>query len=369
MRSWLEGRETLASLTARESVLEEAKKRLALAEDLLVTGRLRSVDTARAALRIAQRYHAVVDPWDSDAAFEGLTAFQRAGGTMLSLSEARDLSELVIVVGGDSLVEDYPRLPWALSRGASTPLLLLGAWSREGCKPWLDAGFEVLAIDTPIESLPRSLAEAMQCESIVGWESQASRWLHQAGYLSVLWSMKHLNIPYGDLWYESMMAWIAHRNETQRAGAVCWSDLESGFHEVCTWWTGFPGRVRFDSDPVRYDPIRFTAQRWLEDRSAEPSVHAASAKASPPLILWIDDSFEEVPNAVLQSACPCIAISSRSPGSQPSALWLPSQPDGWGREGDFFRGDHAILVRGQDPVGVDHDLPSAAQWLKGLVEP
>jgi hypothetical protein len=378
IRVWSENRDTLSSLSPWESTLDEAKMRLAKTTDLLVTGRMRSVDSSRGALRIAQRYKALLDPWESEAAFEGITAFQRVGASTVSLAEARDISELLIVVGGDPLIEDYPRLPAALARGTSIPVLLLGPWSHAGCKPWLDAGFQVLAIDTEISNIPRSLAEASACGSIGPWESEASRWLHRSGYTTALWSMKHLNIEQGDLWYESMMEWIARENETRRVGALVWSDLESTFHQVCTWWTGFPARIRFGEDrcgenSVLYDPSRFTAQRWID---SHPETHLASSLSSPKdsrrnsssLILWIDDSFEDLPTAVFESGHPCIAISPRAPRSDTTTLWLPSLPSGLGCKSEMFRGDHAILVSGQDPHGIAHELPPTAQWLLGLIE-
>lgn len=369
LRSWSESRDTLASLAAYEGVLEDAKKCLADSRDLLVTGRMRSVETSRGALRIAQRYHAIIDSWDSDAAFERIGAFQRVGSTTISLAEARDISEMLLVIGSDALIEDYPRLPAELSRGNSTPVLLLGTWSREGCKPWLDAGFQVLAIETPIEDLPRSLSEASKFESIAGWDSQTSRWLHASGYVTAVWSMKHLNVQHGDLWYESMMGWIAHRNEAHRTGGLCLSDLEGTFHQVCTWWTGFPGRIRCTEDGDRYDPTRFSSQRWLDEHRADSSASSSLTRDLSTVILWIDDSFDDPPTAVFESGHPCIAISPRSPGSYPRTLWLPCQMAGLGSEAEFFRGDHAVLFSGQDPFPLAHDLPSASQWLRGLIEP
>lgn len=371
-RSLLVSRETVVELASRESLLEGARDRMANASQRLITGRMRSVATCRGALRVAQRWGATVDSWDSQSAFESIAGFQRSGGITVSLAEARDITELFLIVGGDSLIEDYPRLPAALSRGAAVPVLLFGSWSHRGCKPWLDAGFEVLAIDTPIESLPRSLAQATAMGSVGAWESQASQWLHRPGYETVLWSMKHLELPHGDLWYESMMEWIGKRNETKRAGAISWSDLNSNFHQVCTWWTGFPGRIRWEAEALLYDPSRFTAERWLEDAvSNSRRSSSVSSNRTAPLILWIDDSTEEIPSSVCESGLDCIAISPRSPGAARSGfapIWLPSQPAGLGVDAEFFRGDHALLVRGRDCCIVDQERLPPSQWCRGLLE-
>lgn len=358
IREWSESRETISSMAEWESRLVQARKWIENGTDLLVTGRMRCIDSSRGALRIAQRYRATVDSWESDAVFEAISGFQRVGAVSTTLSEARDLSELLIVVGGDALVEDYPRIPAALSRGASIPLLLLGTWSDVGCKPWLDAGFEVLAIDTPLASIPRSLAEASACPRVSDSESTASRLLNRAGYTSVLWSMKHVPVTNGDMWYEDMMEWIFRENERRRVAALCWNDLDAGFHQVCTWWTGFPGRIRFTPEGCDYDPTHFSAQRWLDVRTPQDSS----------LILWVDDSFEDLPSAIFESGYPCVAVSPRSPCFDPKIVWLPSLPAGLGCESEFFRGDQAILVHGRDPNPVAHELPSVSQWLKGLIE-
>ena len=368
IREWSDHRDTLNSVSAWEPIFEESKTRLRRAGDFLITGRMRSVETSRSALRIAERYRALIDPWDSDDAFDSISAFQRVGGITVSLSEARNISELLIVIGGDSFLEDYPRLPAALCRGSSIPVLLLGDWSHAGCKPWLDAGFEVLAIDTPIEHIPRSLAEASACKSMAGWDSSASRWLSQSGYTSVIWSMKHLDVEQADLWYESMMLWLASENETRRIGAMCWSELDSTFHQVCTWRTGFPARIKFDESGPRYDPSYFTAQRWLDSYCINPSTTQSASSHAPPLVLWVDDSFDDLPSAVFGSGIQCIAISPRAPVNDSSALWLPCLPAGLGCDSEIFRGDHAILAYGRDPKIIAHELPSATQWLKGLIE-
>lgn len=369
VRDWLAHRDTLTSVAAWEPVLEEAKRRLANTQDLLVTGRMRCVDSSRGALAIAQQKHARLDSWESDATFEGISAFQRVGATTISLSEARDITELMIVIGGDEWIEDFPKLPGSLYRGESIPVLLLGSWSDAGRKPWLDAGFEVLSIDTPISQIPRALSEASACDEVGGWDSTASRWLHRAGYTTVVWSMKYLNIEYGDLWYESMMDWIARQNETKRVAAMCWSDLETTFHQVCTWWTGFPGRIQFNGETADYDPSRYSAQRWLEERSVRGPRTIDSSSSNASLILWVDDSFEDLPTAVFESDLATIAISPRQPPPGSNAIWLPCLPAGLGNACEFFRGDHAILLQGIDPYCVDHQLPPAVPWLKGLLEP
>jgi formylmethanofuran dehydrogenase subunit B len=361
MGRWIDESEAIAESTTWESTLQESRNRLAMARPLLVTGRIRCVESSRGALRIAERFNATVDLWDSDASFESVAAFQRVGGMNVSLGEARDLSQGIIVIGSDELLEEYPKLPAALSRGAAVPVLLLGRWSDRGCKPWLGEGFEPLAIDTPIEHLPRSLMEASQCSPQSPWDNQVSRWLHPLGYTTVVWSLKHLSVQHGDLWVEDLMRWIAIRNESSRCGALAWGGLESTFQQVCTWWTGFPGRVRFQNNACAYDPSVHSSKLWFD--------HPSQGRSMRSLVLWIDDSFDELPTTVLESKSDMVVIGARRPVARPNTIWLPSLRAGLGLDSQFFRGDQAILVHGRDPLPIAKQRPSVHDWLLGLLEP
>ncbi|MCU0710059.1 MAG: hypothetical protein MUF23_17395 [Pirellula sp.] len=361
MRRWLDLEEPLSKAANWESALQESRNRLAGADRVLVTGRIRSVESSRGAIRIAQKFDATLDLWDSDAAFESIAAFQRTGGMTVSLGEARGLSQGIVVIGGDELLEDYPKLPMALSRGESVPVLLLGRWSDRGCKPWLDEGFEVLAIDTPIEELPRSLIEACKCNSQPAWGDQVNRWLHPLGYTSVAWSLKHLALQQADLWVEELNRWIAMRNESGRCGGLAWGDLEGTFQQVCTWWTGFPGRIRFQRGVCGYDPTVHASSQWLDQCTAPRSLRS--------LVLWIDDSFDEIPSCVVEADCDRVVVGARRPVPHPNTIWLPSLRAGLGLDSQFFRGDSAILVHGRDPLTINKSLPSVHEWLQGILEP
>jgi formylmethanofuran dehydrogenase subunit B len=373
MGQWHDEQRLPADATMWESVVEKARSILARSESTLVTGRIHTVDSARAAVRLARRSDAVLDFWESDTAFEAIEAMQRSGSYTVSLAEARDHASLLVVIGSDALVEDYPRLPFELANGHAKPLLLLGEWSERARKPWLDAGFQAIAVPTSIPLLPRSLTQAVTESQSTGWDSQVGAWLQQSMYTTVLWSMRHLDarhggLPNGDLWFESMMQWVAARNETHRCAALVWSGLEGTFQQVCTWLTGFPGRVRFRAGEMEYDPWRFAASRWVEDRYGTEQRQGLDA------LVWIDDSAEDLPPHALGRNVSYIAITPTRPDAgDDSVLWLPCHRAGVGSTGEFFRGDQTILVRGCDPSctagpsGLMTHLPSAGDWLRELL--
>jgi hypothetical protein len=98
------------------------------ANSVLVTGRIYTVESARSAIDFARRFDALIDPWDSDGAFDAIASMQRVGGYSVSLGEARDRSDLWIVIGDDRVLEQTPRLPEAMRCGRAVPVLLLGRW-------------------------------------------------------------------------------------------------------------------------------------------------------------------------------------------------------------------------------------------------
>ncbi|MFM8396636.1 MAG: hypothetical protein ACKOAH_02300, partial [Pirellula sp.] len=117
---------------------------------------------------------------------------QRVGGYSVSLGEARDHSDLWIVVGDDRLLEQTPRLPYAMHRGGSIRLLLIGNWSDTAVEIWQAAGFEVLCITVPLEGVPKYLSQATRLGSD-DCQSQLGEWILQALYTTILYSPSALN--------------------------------------------------------------------------------------------------------------------------------------------------------------------------------
>ncbi|MFN7208190.1 MAG: hypothetical protein ACK5UN_00495, partial [Planctomycetota bacterium] len=142
-----------------ESSLRIASQQLRRASSILVTGRIHCVESARGSIELARRFDAAIDPWDSDTASDAISAMQRGGGYGVSLGEARDRAELWVVVGQDSLLEQTPRLPIAMHRGESVPLLLLGRWSDASIENFREAGFDVVCIECELEDLPKRLGQ------------------------------------------------------------------------------------------------------------------------------------------------------------------------------------------------------------------
>lgn len=362
-----------------EREIARAREWLSGADRVLVTGRVRSVEVARRMVEAARMWKGTLDEWNSDVAFDAVQAVQSHGAYTASLGEIRDHSDLMLVVGSDAMLEATPGLPWALRRPGQvmqgeqsrpvehrTRVLLLGSWSSRGIEQWQSAGFEVLAIAVELEVLPRMLSIATReidaaTRSVGGKKnpptssseaqdsgvrSQVGRWLEESQYMSVIWNLRCTAVPYRDLWMGEMMQWILRRNAERRAVALGWNDQGGVLQQVSSWLTGFPGRVSFATDFANYGPREHTVSHWLK-----------RYRGSDGLIVWVDETAEDLPDEIIRSGCRTIAIGSavgEGIGSKPMQTgggklellcWLPSLLPGVGVVAEMFRGDQTILAR------------------------
>jgi formylmethanofuran dehydrogenase subunit B len=363
-----------------DDAIDAAQKILANSKDVLVTGRVHCVETARAAIQLARRFSGMLDLWESDAGMDAVLAIQKNGLNSVSLAEARERTDCWIVIGSDGLLEEVPRLPQATSNGRKVPMLLMGNWSAPSIAAWKDAGFDVVGIPCSMKRIPGALAEATRQAQNMEWDSQVGEWLHQAKYLTVLWSGRELtyasnNITNRELWIESLLHWIAQRNEVIRAGALIWSSLEAGFQQTCTWQTGFPGRIRFLRQGAEYRPHEYVAKRWVA-RKAGTAKGEDARTPSKPCIVWVDDTSESLPDPIVQAGVPLVVLSPRKPTlDHPSMVWLPCASTGIESTEAYFRGDQSLLVSGRNPVSITElpEVPSggsrlrANQWIARLI--
>ena len=349
--------EATAQAIADSAMLDRANAGISRAASILVTGRIHTVESARIAVDLARRLDAIVDPWESDVAFAGIRSLQRNGGFRTSLAECRELADLFLVFGDDSLLDEYPRLPVSLSGKSSlnksgTPLLLIGNWSEEAADRWREAGFEVLAISADLDQFPRWLSLATRLSDTDTSTSQVSRWLLESQYTTLVWAPGNIPVEQIDLWMDSMMDWVMRQNETRRTTALVWSDPQATFHQVCTWLTGFPGRIVFRGGVASYDPDLFRAQSWFENQRACRETQDRS------LILWIDDSWEALPTDITQTKVPTWVLGGKALDTPSVVLnQLASGIAGVTHPGSFFRGDQVVLARVQQLVSFREGNP------------
>jgi formylmethanofuran dehydrogenase subunit B len=347
------------SRTQSRSSSEAVLRQLNTASHILITGRIQSVATARAAIKLASRWNATIDcDWDGHA-FNSILPIQRTGVFTASIAEVRSHADLIIAIGDSSLWRQFPRLPESLLSTPNSPpsLLLLGQF-EEGCIQTLRSiGFRPWSIECSLESVPAALRRFTHFVKSADATDLSTRSLMNdllnARYTSLLWSPSCLPIDHADLWVESLLDWIAERNETGRCVGLPLATSQNTFHQVCTWLIGFPGRVQFREGGPDYDPYAHSAQRWLARFREDPNA----------VVLWIDESLEEQSHGT--AGVPFLGWQNRIVVISPDASLFPISLPGAEQVSEMFRADQCILAR-VEPERISK-LPSASYWLESFM--
>ena len=350
---------TVSNQPDMASLLKSAKR-------ILVTGRIASVETARAAVAFAAKFNATIDCAESGHIFKNVLAIQRSGLNSVSLAEARDHTDVFIVVGDDSMQTAVPRLPAALSNGKARAqtVLLLGDFSAAATEPWTNAGFDTWAIPCELAAVPSALAQWSQWIDLLPTWSQRDEAranplferMRQARYMTLVWSAECLEMKQADLWVERLLQWIASRNETNRCAGLLWSSTDGTFQQVCTWLTGFPGRIAFKAGIPSYDPDKHRYENWIE--STPIGVPQES------VIVLIDETinphaFLKPPERLALHGVSLIELTA-------SSERFPTAVSGVEISADMFRADQCLLARVQASSGPRPFVKSASHWLEEL---
>ena len=327
---------------------------------ILVTGRIASVQTARAAVAFAAKCNAVIDCAELGHAFKNILAIQRSGLNSVSLAEARDHSDVLIVIGNDQLLAKTPRLPSVLANEnrAHRTVLLLGDFNDSSIACWREAGIDVWSVPCELRAIPTALVQWSRWSDANVLEVKAAGTLFerlaQARFLTVLWSAENLQIENADLWVERLLQWIALRNELTRCVALPLASLDGTFQQVCTWLTGFPGRLAFRNGIPEYDPYRFSYQKCLMQEPGRERVKS--------VVIVIDETVSDTPflNGLdLPSNVEVIEVTANS-------VAFPTLISGVEVAADMFRADQTLLARVEPCLEPRVGAKSAAHWLEAI---
>ena len=341
-------RESSALINGRKVSIEEAiqKANQLLQDSKLrsITGHIRSVEGARAVLSLASRVGAYLDPSGSNDAFKSILAIQRSGMTTASISEVRFRSDCVVLIGDDRMLGSFPRLANILlqrngNRLSSSParVVALGKWSSECLSQLRMFAKDVCSIDVDIASIPQALIQWSRCnhETQLGSPNFASNWMSQAQYLTLVWSPSILDMPHADLWIERLWEWIQQRNASRRCvGFPLVSDYVT-FQQVCTWITGFPGRVFIDGKDFRYEP-------HISSLSGE-EIHNDSST-----IIHVNESCNQSRRVASRTSPTIIVGPCLDPSVPAPKVFIPCAIPGLDHIATFFRVDATVAVEAFD---------------------
>ena len=365
------------SMCGKSLAFQAAIDYLKHSDRICIRGRVVSVAAARAVLALAEKLNAFVDIDGSEAAFRSISAVQRSGMVTASLSEVRFRSDLIVMIGDDRLLQAYPRLPERIAsplgyshrkEGASENrrLLFLGNWSPASLARFELLACEVASMPIDLEHIPRVLHQwsRLTDEARSATSDIASQWISNAEYLAIVWSAEQLDFAQPDLWIERLFQWIGQRNEKYRCVGFPLSSHYTTFQQVCTWTTGFPGRVQFKNGSIEYHPLAAAGTRFY-GRGDEGHLESTFD-----LEIRIDETLD--PSRASPPVSPTVIhIAPCLEGGNHERVYLPCGIAGFDHDAELFRTDGTVVLkveaasRSEPVVG---KLMSASAWLHVLQE-
>lgn len=319
----------------------------------------------RAAFGLAETIGAVVDHMNGRSQFRNVLAFQDGGWMSASLSEVRNRADLIVLAGTNA--SSYPRFIERTIAAQSQfgklhrKVVILGA---EGSALSAPAGLEIVHIPVEKSRLDelfavmriRASGRKLEATEAAGLPIEQIDSLldmcRSARYGVLAWNAAELDFPDADLAIRAMADFARDLNRTTR-----WSVFPMGGNDgdvsaaqVCTWQTGYPLRIAFDSDGPRYEPLLFAADRLLERQEVDA-------------LLWVSAlDPERVPP---DTACPRIVLGRPDMRfEQNPDVFIPVAVPGVHHDGFMHRMDGIVAFWLQGRL--KSELPTVAEALSAI---
>ncbi|NNM64462.1 MAG: hypothetical protein HKL99_07590 [Burkholderiales bacterium] len=344
---------------------------LAQARQPLIAGLGCDIAGQRAAVMLAERVDAALDPMDSTAQQRNPFPFQDSGWMSTTLSELRNRADVVVLAG--TLGAYQPRLvERCLAPTLSSPfgelhrrIIAIGsALLRPAAWP---AGADLAnIIDLPNLHLAEAFgllrarlagqrldATALHGVALERFDALLET-MHSARYGVLIWSAAELDFPHADLAVRAMAELVRELNTRTRWSVLPLGGGDGGTSaaQVCTWLAGYPPRLRFVNGMAQSDPLQ---------RGADTLLAAGEADA----LLWISafDPARTPPPA----RCPRIVLGRADLRLDPAPdVFIPVAVPGVQAPGMLSRMDQVVTLPLMAPAPAD--LPTVAEVLARITQ-
>ncbi len=351
-----------------EAAVARAAAILSDAQLPLIAGLATDVAGMRAAIMLADHLGAVVDGISS-AALGNILALQDRGWMTTTLGEVRNRADLFVALGVD-IEALFPRFferhLWAdgmFVDAACREVVYLGTppadpWTENPgrCKSTVLACADedlpaVVAVLRALVNNRPAMVETVGGICVSDLKSLADK-LKTANYGVIAWAPAALNWPHAELTVQMTCELIKSLNRTTRCSGLPLGGKEGDqtATQVCTWLTGFPGRVSFSRGFPEYDPYLYASDRLLANGEADA-------------LLWV--SAYNVTRTPPPTGVPTIVLGrSGMTFEHPPEVYVPVGVAGIDHAGHTYRMDNVVAVRLFKLR--DSGLPSVAQVLKSI---
>jgi len=351
---------------------------------LIFGGEQATVDAQRAAVAIADRLGATIDPTDARGRSQNHAAIQTLGAVTSTLGEVAGRSDLVVYWNCDPAVthprhiERIARHPFTTpgdhpaarrvivvvpNRNASTKLADEALTLRAGGD--LAALAVVRAIVAAEKPADVKIDNENQVERLTGaplaqWAYLAQR-LKLARYAAIFYAPDRTNPAGPDAIAQSITELVRDHHRHTRAVALTLGEPGNapGAAQVLTWQTGFPSAVNFATGYPQSLPGESTAATILERAEADAALIIAADPLNPPttaLSAGAQDHLKQIPTIVLDDH------ATETTKQAAVAIFTPTF--GIETTGEVFRSDNVALPL---RAAIAPSRPAAEELLQRLL--
>jgi formylmethanofuran dehydrogenase subunit B len=348
-----------AQISGRDVSIEEA---LGAAAELirksrspLYGGLATDVGGIRAVLSLADRTGGTVDHALSEAVLRNMKVLQSAGWITSTLTEARNRSDVVVIVGSDvqrlspRFFERVVCAPTAMFEEAAQPrtVIFIGEGLDQSGATGTRVG-ELVTLPCPpnrvydvLSVLLARLREHPVSVGEVGGVPLAEieavgECLKEAEYGLLVWAPGALPADDAELSVHAICEIVEVLNKTTRCAGLSLGGDEGAntATSVCGWQSGFPTRVSYVSGAPDYDPFVNSIARRLADGEGD-------------LLVWVASISPHL--APPNSKVPTIVLGT--PGLEcavPPEVFIPVGTPGLDHSGQLIRCDNVVSLQLRD---------------------
>lgn len=348
--------------------VQRAAQLLKHSQQPLISGLGTDVSGVRAALALAERCGAIVDHMHSSALQHNVRTLQTRGWITTTLAEVRNRADLVVLVGVDTTARFQnflsrivaPERALQAARRKTRRVVFIGPKQAAPAAP---SNLPLEILPTPSDALHatvNALRAALRGRGLQRKGAARQRIetltaaLKTAEYPVLVWAPGQLDATNGDLMVDTICSLIDELNQDGRAAGLALGGDDGGQAALstCTWLTGFPLRVSFAGNTLRYDPINFSTARLLATGAVD-------------CLLWLDGLTERAAPDI--AALPRIVLSSTQQAlTAANSVFIPIGTPGVDHTGTLVRTD--VVISMALPQLRSTRLPAAATVLQAIAQ-
>lgn len=334
-----------------DEAINHAASILGNSRQALFAGSSTDVAGCRELMALAEKSGAIIDHVHGDGMMNNTLVLQNTGWIMTTLAELKNRADLVIFIGTDA-VSHYPRFferfIWnqsslaGLKRNArdivyiGNELNTRAGSNPDGNKPSLIKCTkkeinETVAVLRALLNKNNIQADNIAPRKLASLKKLVDS-IQNAQYGVIVWDAAEFPAEYGDICIQTISELIKELNQNSRFAGLSLGGNNGGmsFMNVCSWQSGYPLRVSYNTGQPEYDPYTYSAKKILHEKTADALLWLSSFDTSLPI------PRAEVPTIVLSRPAKRLAHENE--------VYIPVGTPGIDHSGNLMRTDNVVSL-------------------------